>query len=80
MLRNGQAVALYLGEDRQLYINNSPGKHICVFGGRFFTQARGNAIISITEIPDTYDGGVVKCPPGTELQGLDHRENTNTKE
>lgn len=78
MFRNGEAVALYLGEDRQLYINNSPGKHVCIFQGRYFVQPRGENIISITNSPANYDGGPVKNPPGTKIQGLDHIKSAET--
>jgi hypothetical protein len=70
MFRNGEFILLYLGQDRQLYINNSPGKHICIFEGRYFIQPKDN-IISITNIPDNYDNGPVKSPPNTIVQGLD---------
>ncbi len=79
MFRNGESVLLYLGEDRQLYVNHSPGKHVCVFEGRFFTQPKGDNIISISKIPNNYDGGDVKGPPGTTVQGLEHvRAETDT--
>jgi len=71
MYRDGQQVVVYLGEDRQLYINTSPGKTLCQFGGRVWIRERSNNILSITDIPDKYDGDPVKAPPGWEVQGLD---------
>jgi hypothetical protein len=71
MLRNGQQVNVYLGEDRQLYIDVSPGKTVCEFVGRVWTMESGNNIISITQIPDKFDYESVKAPPGWEIQGLE---------
>jgi hypothetical protein len=71
MFRDGQQVIVYLGEDRQMYINNSPGKSLCEFTGRVFLRERDTNILSITEIPDKFDWESVKAPPGWEIQGLE---------
>ncbi len=72
MFHNGQLIAVYLGEDRQLYVNQSPGKHVCVFEARIFLKAdHGKDLISITKIPKTYDQKPVKSPPGCVIQGLE---------
>lgn len=70
MFRDGQQVNLFLGEDRQIYIGNSPGKTLCQFEGRVWTRERANNIISVTNVPDKFDGEPVKAPPGWEIQGL----------
>jgi len=69
MIRDGQAVLLYLGEDRQLYIDNSPGKHICIFEGRYFAGPK-KGIIVINSKPQQFDYGLVKAPPNTTVQGI----------
>jgi hypothetical protein len=72
MHNDGQLIAVYLGSDRQLYVNQSPGKHLCVFEGRIFLKAdHGKDVISITKIPKAYDQKPVKPPPGCIVQGLD---------
>jgi hypothetical protein len=72
MLINGQAVALYLGFDRHLYINNKPGKYLCVFEGRIFLKAvDGKDALAITKIPKTFDGKPIIPPPGFVVQGLE---------
>jgi hypothetical protein len=71
MFRDGQQVTVFLGEDRQLYINVSPGKSLCEFVGRTWVRERSNNILSITDIPDKFDGDPVTAPPGWEVQGLD---------
>lgn len=68
MLNNGQQVVAYLGEDRQLYLNN-PGKFICIFEAKILNNA-GKQIIYITDIPDKFDDGPVKAPPNFEVMGL----------
>lgn len=70
MLRNGQQINAYLGEDRHLYLENSPGKSLCVFGARVWVNERGPNIIVITDIPDKFDGGLVLPPQGWEVQGI----------
>jgi hypothetical protein len=70
MFRDGQQVIVYLGEDRQLYINTSPGKTLCEFEGRVWLRERSN-ILSITIVPSKFDGDPVTPPPGWEVQGLD---------
>lgn len=71
MYRDGQQVIVYLGEDRQLYINTTPGKTLCEFEGRVWVRERSNNILSITHVPDKFDGDPVTAPPGWEVQGLD---------
>lgn len=72
MLRDGQQVIAYLGEDRQLYLNQSPGKSLCEFEGRIFLKADGDKdVISIVKVPTKYDGKPVKAPPGCVIQGLE---------
>ena len=70
MYRNGQLVNVYLGEDRQMYIDVSPGKTLCEFGGRVWLQEKEDNILSITVIPEKFDGEPVTAPPGWEIQGL----------
>jgi len=65
---DGERVIAYLGEDRQLYFN-SPGKTICKFQARILHHGETKYLF-ITEIPPKYDGGLVKAPPGYQLQGL----------
>lgn len=74
MFRNGQLVNVFLGEDRQMYIDISPGKSLCEFGGRVWIQEKENNILSITEIPEKFDGKPVIAPPGWEIQGLENEE------
>lgn len=70
MYRDGQQVAVYLGEDRQLYINTTPGKTLCEFTGRVFLRQKANNVLSITDVPEKFDGDPVTTPPGWEVQGL----------
>jgi hypothetical protein len=70
MFRDGQQVNVFLGEDRQLYIDVSPGKTLCNFVGRVWVRERSNNILSITEVPAKFDGDPVKAPPGWDIQGL----------
>ena len=65
MFRDGQQVNVYLGEDRQLYIDSSPGKTLCIFEGRLWVRERANNILSITTVPEKFDGDPVKAPPGS---------------
>ena len=67
MLNNGQKVILYLGEDRRLYIDHSPGKTICKFEARIFNNPK---LISIIRVPESYDGDKVYPPTGYALNGL----------
>lgn len=73
MYRNGQQAILYLGEDRNLYINHLPGKSICEFEARIFLNALGNGknIISIIKVPAKFDGKKVNPPPDFVVQGLE---------
>lgn len=72
MYVNGQQVTLYLGEDRRLYINQTPGKSLCEMIGRIFLNAQnGQNVISITKIPEKFDGGKIYPPTGYIIQGLD---------
>lgn len=71
MYVNGQQIVAFLGEDRQLYINQSPGKTLCEFSGRVFLNAfQDKHVISITNIPDKFDGDRVLPPPGFVVQGI----------
>lgn len=71
MYRNGQLVNIFLGEDRRLYIDRLSGKPLCQFEGRiFYRTGDDNDIISITKIPQNYDGGKVIPPSCFEVQGL----------
>lgn len=72
MYRNGQLVNVFLGEDRQMCIDVSPGKTICEFSGRVWIQEKENNILSITGIPEKFDGKPVIAPPGWEIQGLEN--------
>lgn len=72
MYINGQQVTLYLGQDRRLYINQSPGKPLCEMTGRIFLNAYKNQnVINITKIPEKFDGGKIYPPTGFIVQGLD---------
>ena len=79
MYRNGQLVNVYLGEDRHIYIDVSPGKTVCEFSGRVWLQEKENNILSITSIPEKFDGKPVTAPPGWEIQGLEQDNEENTK-
>ena len=68
MDRDGQFVVAYLGEDRQIYLNN-PGKTLCEFTARIIYLG-GKKTIFITNIPDKFDGGLVKAPPGYQIDGI----------
>jgi len=70
MFRNGQQVAVYLGEDRQIYIDVSPGKTLCEFLGRTWVREGSTNILSVTSVSDKFDGDPVTAPPGWEIQGL----------
>lgn len=69
MLRDGEKLPVYLGEDRQLYFNK-PGKVLCEFAGRVLHHGPIKYIF-LTEIPEKFDGGLVKAPPGYTVQGLE---------
>jgi|CXWL01.1.fsa_nt_gi hypothetical protein len=72
MYANGQQIILYLGLDRRLYINRSPGKTLCMFEGRIFLKAaQGKDVLTITKIPPTYDRQPITAPPGCIIQGLE---------
>lgn len=71
MLTDGALVNVFLGTDRHLYIDTSPGDVICTFRGRTWMRDGKDNILSITEIPDKYDDGECIPPPGWEVQGLD---------
>lgn len=70
MLRDGQQVNVYLGEDRMMYIGNSPGKTLCEFIGRVWIRESEKNILSITSVPDKFDRQPVITPPGWKIQGL----------
>lgn len=68
MDRDGQPVVAYLGEDRQIYLH-SPGKSLCEFPARIMHFGQ-DKVIYITEVPDKFDGGPVKAPPGYRVDGI----------
>lgn len=71
MYTNGQQVLLYLGEDRRIYINQSPGKTLCEMEARIFLNAQaGQHVISVTKVPEKFDGEKVHAPSGFVIQGL----------
>lgn len=70
MYRDGQQVIVYLGEDRRLYIDTSPGKTICEFTGRVWIREKSKNVLSITNVPVKFDGKPVTVPSGWEVQGL----------
>jgi len=68
MERDGQQIIAYLGEDRQIYMHN-PGKFLCEFPARVIRMG-GKQVIHVTDVPDKFDGGMVKAPAGYELSGF----------
>jgi len=69
MYKSGTPIAVYLGEDRQLYLNR-PAKYLFEFPARIINGDGGKTIIYITAIPYNFDNKTILAPPGYIIKGI----------